>query len=111
MDEEVDRVFQKLLKKNGLKFYIKSSVDLAIASQNDLNTIDVAKLKNSKSLKTDLIILDIGIVSTIKYLKDDNAINLEKNGLLHVDENFQVQDLKDIFTTYHDPDGNDTYSD
>ena len=112
MGEEVGRIFQKMLEKNGVKFYMGASVDSATPSESDSKSVGAVKLKDGTSLEADLVILGIGVAPATEYLKDNPSVSLEKDGSLSVDENFLVKGLEDVFAIgdiatypYHGPGG------
>lgn len=115
MGEEVGKIFQTMLEKNGVKFCMGASVDSATPSQKDSNSVGAVKLKDGSSVDADLVILGVGVAPATEYLKDNLSVNLEKDGSLRVDENFQVKGLEDVFAIgdiatypYHGPGGKGT---
>ena len=114
MGNEVGKIFQKLLEKNGVKFYMGASVDSASPSSKDKSAVGGVKLKDGTVLDADLVILGVGVAPATEYLKD-SGISLEKDGSLKVDENFAVVGQKDVFAIgdiatypYHGPGGDGT---
>jgi NAD(P)H-nitrite reductase large subunit len=112
MGEEVGKIFQKTLEKNGVKFYMGASVDSATPSKGDSKSVGAVKLKDGNSLEADLVILGVGVAPATEYLKDNPSVSLERDGSLSVDENFQVKGLEDVFAIgdiatypYHGPGG------
>ena len=115
MGAEVGKIFQKLVGKNGVKFYLSASVDSAAPSALDSSLVGSVKLKDGTSLPADLVILGVGVKPETSYLKDNPAIRLEQDSSLRTDEAFQVQGLQDVFAIgdiatypYHGPGGNGT---
>lgn len=115
MGEEVGKIFQKILEKNGVKFCMGASVDSATPSEKDPKSVGAVKLKDGASIEADLVILGVGVAPATQYLKDNESVNLEKDGSLRVDENFKVEGLEDVFAIgdiatypYHGPGGNGT---
>jgi NAD(P)H-nitrite reductase large subunit len=113
MGEEVGKIFQQTLEKNGVKFYLGASVDSATPSKNDSNAVGSVKLKDGASIKADLVVLGVGVAPATDYLRNNKSVDLEKDGSLHVDETFQVKGLEDVFAIgdiatypYHGPGGN-----
>lgn len=112
MGVEVGKIFQKLLEKNGVKFYMGASVDSAQPSSEDKSAVGAVKLKDGTTIDADLVILGIGVAPATEYLKN-SGIELEKDGSLRTDENFAVVGLKDVYAIgdiatypYHGPGGN-----
>jgi NAD(P)H-nitrite reductase large subunit len=115
MGEEVGKIFQKTLEKNGVKFYMGASVDSATPSEKDSHAVSAVKLKDGNSIEADLVILGVGVAPATEYLKDNNSVSLEKDGSLRTDENFKVEGLEDVFAIgdiatypYHGPGGDGT---
>ena len=112
MGAEVGKIFQKTLSNNGVKFYMSASVDSAAPSQSDPKAVGSVKLKDGTSLEADLVILGIGVAPATGYLKDNPAVQLEKDGSLQTDESFAVKGLSDVYAIgdiatypYHGPGG------
>lgn len=115
MGEEVGKIFQKTLEKNGVKFYMGASVESATPSEKDSKTVGAVKLKDGTSIEADLVVLGVGVAPATEYLKDNDSISLEKDGSLRVDETFKIEVLEDVFAIgdiatypYHGPGGNGT---
>jgi NAD(P)H-nitrite reductase large subunit len=113
MGEEVGKIFQKTLEKNGVRFFLGASVDSATPSKNDSNAVGSVKLKDGASIEADLVVLGVGVAPATDYLRNNKSVDLEKDGSLHVDETFHVKGLEDVFAIgdiatypYHGPGGN-----
>ena len=112
MGAEVGKIFQKLVSKNGVNFKLSASVDSAKPSSSDSSVVGSVELKDGTSLQSDLVILGVGVKPETSYLKDNSAIELEKDGSLRVSESFQVPSQPDVFAIgdiatypYHGPGG------
>ena len=110
MGAEVGKIFQNILSKNGVKFYLGASVDSAVPSSSDSSSVGSVKLKDGTSLDADLVIVGIGVAPATGYLKDNSAVQLEKDGSLQTDESFAVKGLRDVYAIgdiatypYHGP--------
>ncbi|OCT50040.1 Apoptosis-inducing factor 1 [Cladophialophora carrionii] len=120
MGTEVGKIFQRMLEKNGAKFYMNSGVEAAlpaskVANAVGLSSVGAVKLKDGPTLEADLVILGIGVGPETSYLKGNPKVNLEKDGSIAVDENFAVKGLQDVWALgdiatypYHGPGGNGT---
>lgn len=97
MGEEVGRIFQKGLEKNGVKFKLDAGVERASPSKSDSSKVGFIELKDGTSLPADLVILGTGVSPATLFLKDNSAVNLEKDGSLKTDEHFAVSGLKDVY--------------
>ena len=113
MGAEVGKIFQNLLSKNGVKFYLGASVDSAIPSSSNPKAVGGVKLSDGTKLDADLVVLGIGVSPSTGFLRDNPAIQLEKDGSLQTDESFAVKGLSDVYAIgdiatypYHGPDSN-----
>lgn len=113
MGEEVGKIFQKALEKNGVKFKLNAGVEKASPSKSDSSKVGSIELKDGTSLPADLVILGTGVGPATLFLKDNKAIELQKDGSLKTDEHFAVSGLKDVYAIgdiatypYHGPGGN-----
>ncbi|EXJ70677.1 uncharacterized protein A1O5_05667 [Cladophialophora psammophila CBS 110553] len=120
MGTEVGKIFQRMLEKNGAKFYLNAGVDSALPASKVANTVGLSsvgavKLKDGTELEADLVILGIGVFPETTYLRNNPKVQLEKDGSISVDENFAVKGLQDVWAIgdiatypYHGPGGNGT---
>lgn len=120
MGTKVGKIFQGLLEKSGAKFYMNASVESAVPKSSVANAVGMSsvggvKLKDGTTLEADLVILGVGVAPGTEYLKDNDAVELQKDGSLSVDENFAVKGLQDVYAIgdiatypYYGPGGNGT---
>ena len=120
MGSEVGQIFQRMLEKNGAKFYMDSGVEAALPASKVANTVGMSsvgavKLKDGPTLEADLVILGIGVGPQTSYLQDNPKIKLEKDQSIAVDENFAVKGLQNVWALgdiatypYNGPGGNGT---
>ncbi|KAL1630502.1 Apoptosis-inducing factor 1 [Neofusicoccum ribis] len=113
MGEKVGKVFQGLIEKNGVKFYMEASVEKATPSKSDPSKVGAVHLKDGTVLEADVVIEGVGVAPSTEFLKDNKAIELLKDGSISTDESFTVKGLKDVFAIgdiatypYHGPGGN-----
>ncbi|EOD52408.1 hypothetical protein GTA08_BOTSDO10000 [Neofusicoccum parvum] len=113
MGEKVGKVFQGLIEKNGVKFYMEASVEKATPSESDPSKVGAVHLKDGTVLEADVVIEGVGVAPSTEFLKDNKAIELLKDGSISTDESFTVKGLKDVFAIgdiatypYHGPGGN-----
>ena len=113
MGEKVGAIFRSLLEKNGVKFYMNASVEKGEATTGDTSNIGSVHLKNGQSLPADLVIEGVGVRPGTDYLKNNSAVQLEKDGSIATDDTFAVNGLKDVYAVgdiatypYHGPGGN-----
>ncbi|KAL8904370.1 MAG: hypothetical protein Q9207_003322 [Kuettlingeria erythrocarpa] len=113
MGSEVGKIFQKLISKSGVKFHMEASVDSAQPSKDDQGKVGSVSLKDGTSLPADLVILGIGVTPATGFLKDNPAIELEKDGSIRTNEAFEVEGHSGVYAIgdiatypYHGPGGN-----
>jgi NADPH-dependent 2,4-dienoyl-CoA reductase/sulfur reductase-like enzyme len=97
MGEEVGKIFQKTLEKNGVKFKLSAGVEKAVASKSDSSKVGAIELKGGESLPADLVILGTGVGPATLFLKENEAVELQKDRSLKTDEHFAVSGLKDVY--------------
>ncbi|KAF2839464.1 hypothetical protein M501DRAFT_1016543 [Patellaria atrata CBS 101060] len=112
MGEKVGSVFQGLLEKNGVKFQMNANVEKATPSSSDPSKVGAVHLKDGTVLEADLVIEGVGVSPATEFLKENQAIELQKDGSVLVDENFAVLGLSDVYAIgdiatypYHGPGG------
>lgn len=113
MGKEVGKIFRGILEKNGVKFKMGASVEKAEPSSSDKSTVGAVLLKGGEKLECEIVIEGVGVKPATQYLKDNKAVELNKDGSLNVDEHFAVKGLKDVYAIgdiatypYHGPGGN-----
>jgi len=118
MGSKVGKLFQGILEKNGVKFVMDAEVDSAVPKSSVANAVGLSqvggiKLKDGTVYDADLVILGVGVRPATDYLKDNDAVKLEKDGSLAVDDNFAVKGLSDVYALgdiatypYNGPGGN-----
>ena len=113
MGKEVGAIFRKMLEKNGVKFHMGASVEKGIESKSKSGSIGGVSLKDGTTLDADLVVEGVGIRPSTDYLQKNDAVELEKDGSITVDEAFAVKGLQDVWAIgdiatypYHGPDGN-----
>ncbi|KAL9578541.1 MAG: hypothetical protein Q9203_007057 [Teloschistes exilis] len=117
MGKEVGKVFQKLISDKGVKFHMEASVDSAKPSKDDSSKVGSVSLKDGTSLEADLVILGIGVAPATEYLKDNSAVQLEKDGSIKTNESFEVQNQAGVYAIgdiatypYHGPGSNGDFT-
>ncbi|KAL9122661.1 MAG: hypothetical protein Q9187_000783 [Circinaria calcarea] len=115
MGAEVGDIIQNIISKKGVKFRMEAGVEKATPSSSDPKKVGAIQLKDGTSLPADLVILGIGVAPATEFLKDNKSVELEKDGSLRCNENFQVVGLDDVYAIgdiatypYHGPGGNGT---
>jgi NADPH-dependent 2,4-dienoyl-CoA reductase/sulfur reductase-like enzyme len=117
MGAKVGKIFRGLLEKNGVKFKMGASVDKATPSKSDSSKVGAVQLKDGTTLEADLVIEGVGVAPATEYLKENGAVQLEKDGSLKTNESFEVEGLKDVYAIgdiatypYHGPGGNGAHT-
>ncbi|KAL8812991.1 MAG: hypothetical protein Q9223_003360 [Gallowayella weberi] len=112
MGSEVGKIFQKLVSKSGVKFYMGASVDSAKPSEDDKSKVGSVALKDGTSLPADLVVLGVGVTPATEYLQG-TGIQLEKDGSVKTNESFEVEGQAGVYAIgdiatypYHGPGGN-----
>jgi NADPH-dependent 2,4-dienoyl-CoA reductase/sulfur reductase-like enzyme len=113
MGEEVGKIFQKGLEKNGVKFYMDASVDKAVPSKSDPSKVGGIQLKDGTFLEADLVIMGVGVGPQTSFLKENKEVQLLDDQSLKTNEHFQVEGHPDVYAIgdiatypYHGPGGN-----
>jgi len=113
MGEKLGAVFQGLVEKAGVKFYMDASVEKGSPSASDPSKIGAVVLKDGTSIAVDVVIEGVGVRPATDYLRDNSSVTLEKDGSLAVDESFAVKGLDNVYAIgdiatypYHGPGGN-----
>jgi len=112
MGAEVGRIFQKTLEGNGVKFHMEAGVDKALPSKSVPSKVGAVKLQDGTVLEADLVILGTGVKPATEYVKENKSVELQKDGSLKTNENFEVSGLQDVYAIgdiasypYHGPGG------
>ena len=110
---EVGSILQSFVAKNGVSFKMEAGVEKASPSSSAPKSVGAVHLKDGTTLPVDLVILGVGVGPSTEFLKDNKAIDLEKDGSIKVNERFEVGGHKDVYAIgdiatypYHGPDGN-----
>jgi len=117
MGEEVGKIFQNALEKNGVKFRLNAGVEKAVPSKSDSSKVGAIELKDGTILEADLLILGTGVGPATTFLRDNRSVELQRDGSLKTDENFAVSGLKDVYAVgdiatypYHGPGGDGAFT-
>ncbi|KAF7563226.1 hypothetical protein G7046_g933 [Stylonectria norvegica] len=112
LGEEVGAGLQKSLESTGVRFYMNAGVEKAEPSKSDPAKVGSVSLKDGTKLPADLVILGVGVSPATEYLKDNKAVNLEKDGSIKTDKHYLVEGVEDVYaigdiatTPYHGPGG------
>jgi dihydrolipoamide dehydrogenase len=97
MDREVSSEFEKILKKQGIKFQLNTKVEKITKSKNFviIDTIDKEKKKNT--LEADVVLISVGRKPHTKGLNLNNVgVKTDEKGRVKVNKNFETN-VKNIF--------------
>ena len=97
MDKEISNEFQKLLKKQGINFNLKTKVE-TISKNNTGVTINTTDDKgNKKKFECDVALISVGRKPNTNNLNLDKAgVEKDKKGRIKVNKNFQTN-IKNIY--------------
>ena len=97
MDKEISNEFQKLLKKQGINFNLKTKVK-TISKNNIGVTINTTDDKgNEKKFECDVALISVGRKPNTNYLNLDKVgVEKDKKGRIKVSKNFQTN-IKNIY--------------
>jgi NADPH-dependent 2,4-dienoyl-CoA reductase/sulfur reductase-like enzyme/nitrite reductase/ring-hydroxylating ferredoxin subunit len=97
LGERVGNFIRKGVEAKGVKFYMSAGVEKAEPSASDPSNVGSVHLKDGTALEADLVILGVGVAPATGYLKGNDAVQLEQDGSLKVDESFSVVGLQDVY--------------
>ena len=97
MDKEISNEFQKLLKKQGINFNLKTKVE-TISKNNTGVTIDTTDDKGNKNkFECDVALISVGRKPNTNNLNLDKVgVEKDKKGRIKVNKNFQTN-IKNIY--------------
>ena len=92
MDTEVSKTMQGILKKQGLKFKMKTKVIGANTTEMGVSlNLENRDQNNLESIKADVVLVAIGRQPfTDKLDLDTSGVEINKNGFISVDEDYQT---------------------
>jgi len=97
IDREVSREFEKILKKQGIKFQLNTKVEKITKSKNFVSIDVVDKEKNKKKLEADVVLISVGRKPYIKGLNLENVgVETDEKGKVKVNKTFETN-VKNIY--------------
>ena len=97
IDREVSREFEKILKKQGIKFQLNTKVEKITKSKNFVSIDVVDKEKNKKKLEADVVLISVGRKPYIEGLNLENVgVETDEKGKVKVNKNFETN-VKNIY--------------
>ena len=97
MDKEISKEFEKILKKQGIKFHLNTKVEKINKNKNgvSINTLDKSNKKNT--IEADVVLISVGRRPFTKYLNLEKiGVQTNKKGMVKVNKNFETN-IKNIY--------------
>ncbi len=97
MDREISKEFEKILKKQGIKFQLNTKVEKINKHKNgvSINTID--KQNKRGTTESDVVLISVGRKPFTKNLKLEKVgVQLDEKGMIKVNKNFETN-IKNIY--------------
>ena len=97
MDKEISKEFEKILKKQGIKFHLNTKVEKINKNKNgvSINTLDKSNKKNT--IEADVVLISVGRRPFIKYLNLEKiGVQTDKKGMVKVNKSFETN-IKNIY--------------
>ena len=97
IDKEISKEFEKILKKQGIKFYLNTKVEKINKNQDgvSINTLDKNNKKNA--IEADVVLISVGRRPFTKYLNLEKiGVQTDKKGMVKVNKSFETN-TKNIY--------------
>ena len=105
MDKEISKEFEKILKKQGIKFHLNTKVEKINKNKNgvSINTLDKSNKKNT--IEADVVLISVGRRPFTKYLNLEKiGVQTDKKGMVKVNKSFETN-IKNIYAIGYVIDG------
>ncbi len=98
MDGEISKEFQKILKKQGIKFKLGSKVTAAKKTKNGVElTVEPAKGGDAETMNADIVLLAIGRRAYTQGLGlEEVGVKMNERGVIEINHNFETN-VKGIY--------------
>ena len=97
MDKEISTEFMKILKKQGIKFELKTKVEKITKSKNGVIIETFNKEGKKNKFEADVVLISVGRRPYTKNLNLEKiGVELDKRGSVKVNKNFQTN-IKNIY--------------
>ena len=97
MDKEISTEFMKILKKQGIKFELKTKVEKIIKSKNGVIIETFSKEGKKNKFEADVVLISVGRRPYTKNLNLEKiGVELDKRGSVKINKNFQTN-IKNIY--------------
>ena len=97
LDKEISKEFEKILKKQGIKFHLNTKVEKINKNKNgvSINTLDKSNKKNT--IEADVVLISVGRRPFTKYLNLEKiGVQTDKKGMVKVNKSFETN-IKNIY--------------
>ena len=97
MDKEISKEFEKILKKQGIKFHLNTKVEKINKNKNgvSINTLDKSNKKNT--IEADVVLISVGRRPFTKDLNLEKiGVQTDKKGMVKVNKSFETN-IKNIY--------------
>ena len=97
IDKEISKEFEKILKKQGIKFHLNTKVEKINKNKNgvSINTLDKSNKKNT--IEADVVLISVGRRPFTKYLNLEKiGVQTDKKGMVKVNKSFETN-IKNIY--------------
>jgi dihydrolipoamide dehydrogenase len=96
MDKEISSEFMKILKKQNIKFDLKTKVE-KISKNSEGVTVEISNEGKKSKLEADVVLISVGRKPYTDNLNLDKiGVSLDKKGRIKVDKNFETN-IKNIY--------------
>jgi len=97
MDREVSSEFEKILKKQGIKFQLNTKVEKITKSKISVSIDTIDKEKKKNKVEADVVLISVGRKPHTKGLNLNNVgVKIDEKGRVKVNKNFETN-VKNIF--------------
>ena len=97
MDKEISTEFMKILKKQGIKFELKTKVEKITKSKNGVIIETFSKEGKKNKFEADVVLISVGRRPYTKNLNLEKiGVEIDKRGSVKVNKNFQTN-IKNIY--------------
>ena len=97
MDREVSGEFEKILKKQGIKFQLNTKVEKITKSKSSVSIDTIDKEKKKNKVEADVVLISVGRKPHTKGLNLNNVgVKIDEKGRVKVNKNFETN-VKNIF--------------
>ena len=97
MDKEISKEFEKILKKQGIKFKLNTKVEKITKSNNFVSIDTVDKEKNKNKIQADVVLISVGRKPNTKSLNLKNVgVQTDEKGRVKVNKKFETN-IKNIY--------------